>query len=98
MTTKTYEPGAELHSSAWVLQTKIQFGVAASAMLIGITMLPLEIWARMYLLMGSLLLCGSSLTLAKTLRDIHESSRLIHRVDEARIERILNAHDPFQAA
>jgi hypothetical protein len=39
---------------------------------------------------------GSSLSLAKTTRDIHESKRFISRIDEVRLERLMAEHDPFK--
>ena len=33
--------------------------------------------------------------LTKTMRDLHEGGRLISRVEEAKLERILSQHDPL---
>lgn len=91
-----YEPNnAELHSSAWVAMTWIQFGVAASAMAIGVAYLPIDGWSRGFLAMAALMLVGSSITLSKTVRDLHEGRRTIRRVDDARVERLIAAHDPL---
>ncbi|KAM3102067.1 hypothetical protein ACKFKF_05905 [Phormidesmis sp. 146-12] len=46
--------------------------------------------------MGVLFTVGSTFSLSKTTRDIHESKRLISRVDEAKLEKILAEHDPFK--
>jgi hypothetical protein len=34
--------------------------------------------------------------MAKTTRDIHEAKRLTARVDEARVEKLLNEHHPLK--
>lgn len=94
----TYEPQpSQLHSPAWVAVTKIQFGVAVVALVFGLWYLPVEPWVVAYLVMGNLLLLSSTVSLTKTLRDIHEGGRLVSKVEEAKLERILAQHDPMQA-
>lgn len=91
----TYEPQpSQLHSPAWVAVTKIQFGVSVLALVFGVWYLPVEPWVSAYLVMGILLLVSSTVSLTKTLRDLHEGGRLISRVEEAKLERILSQHDP----
>ena len=92
----TYEPQpSQLHSPAWVAVTKIQFGVSVMALTIGLFYLPVEPWIVAYLTMGMLLLVSSTVTLTKTMRDLHEGGRLISKVEEAKLERILAQHDPL---
>ncbi len=43
--------------------------------------------------MGMTFSIGSSFTLAKTIRDNHETNKLVSRVDEARVEKLLADHD-----
>jgi hypothetical protein len=38
-----------------------------------------------------------ALGIAKAVRDQHEASRVVARVDEARFERLIAEHDPFKA-
>lgn len=91
-----YEPQpSQLHSSAWVAVTKIQFVVSVMALVIGLAYLPVEPWIVAYLVMGTLLLTSSTVALTKTMRDLHEGGRLISRVEEAKLERILSQHDPL---
>jgi hypothetical protein len=40
--------------------------------------------------MGTGMVVQSCFTLAKTLRDVHETSRMINRIEEARTEKLLN--------
>jgi hypothetical protein len=92
----TYEPQpSQLHSPAWVAVTKIQFAVSVLALFIGLWFLPVEPWIVAYLTMGTLLLTSSTVALTKTMRDLHEGGRLISRVEEAKLERILSQHDPL---
>ena len=92
----TYEPQpSQLHSPAWVAVTKIQFGVSVLALVIGLFYLPVEPWIIAYLVMGTLLLVSSTVALTKTMRDLHEGGRMVSRVEEARLERILAQHDPL---
>lgn len=85
------------HSAAWVFQTKISFVVSLTGLILGIAYLPVEPWVRAYLALGSLYAITSSISLSKTLRDEHESRRVLTRVDEVRLERLLAEHDPFKA-
>ncbi len=91
-----YEPQpSQLHSPAWVAVTKVQFAVSVLALVIGLWYLPVEPWIVAYLVMGTLLLISSTVALTKTMRDIHEGGRLVSRVEEAKLERILSKHDPL---
>jgi hypothetical protein len=92
----TYEPQpSQLHSPAWVAVTKIQFAVSVLALATGLWYLPVEPWIVAYLVMGTLLLTSSTVALTKTMRDLHEGGRLVSRVEEAKLERILAQHDPM---
>ncbi len=47
--------------------------------------------------MGLAFSIGSTISLTKTQRDIHESTKLTSKIEEARVEKILTAHDTFKA-
>ena len=81
---------------AFFLQAAISFAVSLSAVVIGVAYLPVDGWVRSFLGIGVLYIVTSSFTLAKCVRDQQESNRVIHRVDEARLERFLAEHDPFK--
>ncbi|MQY19393.1 YiaA/YiaB family inner membrane protein [Nocardia macrotermitis] len=85
-------------TSAFLAQAAIAFGVAFIATAAGIIYLPLDIWQRGFLLMTMLFLVSSTFTLAKVVRDQHEAARVHHRIDEARLEKLMAEHDPFRAA
>ena len=76
-------------SNSWVMFAKTSFAVSLVAMVVGIWMLPLDGWIRAFLGMGLWFVIGSTFTLSKTIRDQHESRRLIHRLQQAKTERII---------
>jgi hypothetical protein len=86
----------ENHSNAWVIQVWISFILSISATTMGIMYLPVDNWIKGYLGMGLFFTVASTTSLSKTVRDLHESQRIISRVDEAKLERILSEHDPFK--
>ena len=77
-------------TGAWVNFSYISF--AASVLMVGggIFALPFDWWVRAYFAMGTGMVVQSCFTLAKTLRDVHETSRMINRIEEARTEKLLN--------
>ncbi|HXH04143.1 MAG TPA: YiaA/YiaB family inner membrane protein [Candidatus Competibacteraceae bacterium] len=89
METQTFQ----LNSPAWLVFVKTSFCAAVLAMAVGIVFMPVELWVKGYLAMGTLFVVGSTFTLAKTLRDEFESRKLINRIQEARTEKILKDYD-----
>ena len=81
----------ERPTSAWVNFSYIAF--AASLLMVGggVFALPLDWWVRAYFAMGMAMLVQSCFTLAKTIRDLHETNRMINRIEEARTEKLLSA-------
>ena len=47
---------------------------------------------------ASLYAITSAINLSKAMRDEHEASRVVSRIDEVKLERILAEHDPYKAA
>ncbi len=70
------------HSPAWIAQTWISFVLSAGTTAIGIMYLPEGPWIRAFLGMGLIFTIGSTLSLAKTTRDLHEAHRPTSRIDE----------------
>jgi len=81
---------------AFYVQSIISFAVSTVAVLLAIAYLPVD-KTRSFFALGFLYVVTSSLTLAKCVRDQHEASQVVHRVDEARLERFLAEHDPWKA-
>lgn len=84
------------HSAAWIAQTWISFALAVGFTAVGIFFLPVSAWIRAYLTMGLFFTVASTVSVAKTTRDVHEASKLVARVDEARVERLLADHHPLK--
>ncbi len=82
-------------TSAWIFQVWISFIISVGATSISIVYLPVDNWVKSYMAMGYLFSLSSAFTLAKTIRDNQEASRLTARIDEARVEKILAEHHPL---
>ncbi|GAB3662925.1 hypothetical protein GCM10027589_26280 [Actinocorallia lasiicapitis] len=61
-------------ANAFFLQSAISFLVSFAAVGIGIAMLPVDIWVRGFLGIGSLYVVTSTFTLAKCVRDRQEAA------------------------
>ena len=77
------------HSAAWVTFTYASFFASLAMVGFGILFAPIDIWIKAYFAMGAALLVQSCITMTKTLRDVHESSKLVNRIEDARAERLL---------
>ena len=64
------------NTPAFFAQAALSFGVAAVAVGIGITYLPVDRWIRAFLAIGCLFLVSSAFTLAKCVRDHQEATTL----------------------
>ena len=82
-------PTTPIHSHAWVTFTYVSFAASAFMVGMGIFLLPLDLSIKGYLAMGFLMLTQSCITMTKTLRDVHESSKLVNRIEDAKAERLL---------
>lgn len=87
------EQVTQSHSSAWVIQTWLSFILSVSVTSIGIFYMPVDPWIKAFMGMGLLFSIGSTVSLTKTQRDLHESSRMISKLEEAKVERILAEHN-----
>ncbi len=85
-------------SSGWYFQSWAAFAISTLAMLYGIWELNVDGWARAFLGLGFLFSVSSCFTLAKAIRDRHESRKLVNRISNAKAEKILNEHEMRSAA
>jgi hypothetical protein len=89
----TQYDSSRFDSPAWVFFVKVSFACALGGMLFGIVMMgEVPIWMRGYLVLGTLFLTGSTLTLAKTMRDQFEGNKLINQLAQARTEKLLKEY------
>lgn len=80
------------HSTGWLLFVKCSFVLSLAALIAGIVFIPADLVVKGYLTIAGLFLVSSTITLAKTLRDEHESQRLIHKLSEARTKQLLQEY------
>ncbi len=73
-------------SNAWIFQTWASFILSVGMTTTGIIYLPVDLWVRGFMGMGLGFSVASTFTLAKTQRDLHESSK----IEEAKVEQILS--------
>src|SRR5690242_21827887 len=85
-------------TNAFYAQAVASFSVSLVAVAIGIYYLPVGGWVRAFLGLGLLYVVTSAFTLAKTVRDAQDSGTVVRRVDQARIDKLLNEHDPLKPA
>jgi hypothetical protein len=77
------------HSGSWITFTYASFFASVAMVGGGILFAPIDIWIKAYFAMGAALLIQSAITMTKTLRDVHEGSKLVNRIEDARAERLL---------
>ena len=80
---------AQPHSGAFVTFSYVSFSASAFLVALGVFFMPIDLWMKGYLTMGIVMLVQTCVTLTKTLRDRHESSKLVNRTEDARAERLL---------
>ncbi|MBK8970093.1 MAG: hypothetical protein IPM37_01520 [Hahellaceae bacterium] len=77
------------NSQSWLFFVKSSFAISLLAMIGGIVFMPADLVVKGYLAITALFMVSSTITLSKTLRDEHESQRLIHKVSEARTKQLM---------
>ena len=82
-------------TTAFFAQAALSFGVSVVAAGIAIVYLPVGPWVRAFLALSLLYVVTSTFTLAKCVRDHQESTEVVSRIDQARVDKLLSEHDPF---
>ena len=77
------------HSSSWVTFTYASFIGSVLMVAAGVALMPVELWTKGYFAMGIVMLIQSCVTVTKTIRDVHESNKLVNRIEDAKAERLL---------
>lgn len=80
------------YTMAW-----ISFVVSAAGMAAGLFYLGTDIAMKGFLGMSYLFSVASCFTLAKVVRDKHESDKFINKVESAKTEKFLSERDPVKA-
>ncbi|MEU8651239.1 YiaA/YiaB family inner membrane protein [Streptomyces sp. NPDC048737] len=89
-------PVKQQSTAAFYGQAVASFAVAMAATAVGILRLDADAWVRGFLGIAVLYLVTSAFTLAKVIRDRQEAGQIVSRVDQARLEKLLAEHDPFE--
>ncbi|MEU1944807.1 MULTISPECIES: YiaA/YiaB family inner membrane protein [unclassified Streptomyces] len=89
-------PVKQQSTAAFYGQAVASFAVAMAATAVGIFRLSADAWVRGFLAISVLYLVTSAFTLAKVIRDRQEAGQIVSRVDQARVDKLLAAHDPFE--
>ncbi|MER6613175.1 YiaA/YiaB family inner membrane protein [Streptomyces xantholiticus] len=89
-------PVKQQNTAAYYGQAVASFGIALGAVAVGIFNMETDAWVRAFLGVAVLYLTTSAFTLAKVVRDRQEAGQIVSRVDQARLEKLLAEHDPFQ--
>lgn len=88
--------GSQKDSAAWIFQIWAAFIFAISMTTVGIVNLPVDGWVKGFMGMGLAFSVGSTFTLAKTTRDLHEARKLSAKIDDAQVEKLLSQHHPLK--
>ncbi|MGB0866899.1 MAG: YiaA/YiaB family inner membrane protein [Granulosicoccaceae bacterium] len=80
------------HSSGWILFVRAAFVLSLVGMGLGILNIEADFMTRCYLGLASVFIISSTFTLAKTVRDVHEESRLQNKISEAKTNKILQEY------
>lgn len=80
------------NSSGWLFFVKASFAIALGAMLGGILFSPIEFIVKAYFSLCSLFLVSSTITLSKSMRDQHESQRIMNKIAEAKTQQLIKEY------
>jgi hypothetical protein len=86
-------PETHEDTPSWIFFVHISFILSITLMCVGIYDLPVNFWIKGYLVMGLFFSTASSISLCKTVRDNHESKKLINRVKQVRTEKMLQEYE-----
>ena len=84
-----HESDIQSHSTSWLFYVKAAFVLSLVSMWAGILFMPGSLVIQGYFALSSLFMISSTITMVKTLRDDHESQRLLNKISEAKTSKIL---------
>lgn len=85
---------AELNTNTtgWLLFVKLSFVISLLAMAAAIVFMPGDFMLKGYMALNSLFIVSSTIMVSKTLRDEHESKKIINKISEAKTNKILKEY------
>jgi hypothetical protein len=82
-----------ISSSAFEFLAWAAFAVASVGTILGTIYLPVDAWVKAFLAMSYIFTVTSCFTLAKTIRDKQEATKIINRIKFAKTEKLLNDYE-----
>ncbi len=76
----------------------IAFGLSFTGMVVGLVYMEADLAMKGFLAMSYLFSVTACFTLAKVVRDKHESDRFINKVENAKTEKFLSERDPVASS
>lgn len=86
-------PVTRKDSPGWIFQVWASFLISFGTTLGGIYFAPIDLWIKGFFAMGVLFIVGSTFSLAKTMRDQFEESKITNRIASAKTEKILHDYE-----
>lgn len=80
------------NTKSFYVMSWLAFLCSTIGMLAGLILLEVDLSVKGYFAMAFLFSVSSCFTLAKVIRDRHETERLVNRVENAKTEKFLNEH------
>jgi hypothetical protein len=82
----------QLDTGAWRFQVWVAFALALGTTTWGIWFVPAHPWVKGFLMLGLYFTVSSAFTLAKTIRDEHESKKIFSKIGEAKAVQMLRQY------
>lgn len=82
----------ETNSTGWLLFVKLSFVISLVAMGSAILFMDGDIMLKGYMALNSLFIVSSTIMVSKTLRDEHESKKIINKISEAKTNKIIKEY------
>ena len=86
------ESNLQANSTSWLLFIRLTFGISIAAMAAFIFFMDGSLLMRGYLALNSLFMISATIMMSKTMRDEHEAQSLIHKISEAKTNKILKEY------
>jgi hypothetical protein len=83
------------NSASFYMMAWIAFIISSVAMILGIIYLEANIHTKGYFAMGYFFTISSCFTLAKVVRDKHESEKLISKIEKVQTEKFIKENSEF---
>jgi hypothetical protein len=80
-------------SPAFEFMAWVSFAVASAGTILGTIYLPVDAWVKAFFAMSYVFTVTSCFTLAKTIRDKQEATKIINRVKFAKTEKLLSDYE-----